>query len=132
MAVTSRPAGLEDKAERGWPGLGEWKVPLALAAALSVVSLLPYLYAYAAHSGTGQVFMGFFFLGDDANTYLAKMRLGWEGSWRWTNRYSSEGGSGAWFFVFWVFLGHVAAWLHLSLMATFHAARVAGARAMAI
>jgi len=74
--------------------------------------------------------MGFFFLGDDANTYLAKMREGWEGSWWWTNRYSSEPGTGAFFFVFWLFLGHVAAWLHLSLMATFHAARVAGAFAL--
>ena len=109
--------------------LGPWALPMALAAVIGAISLVPYLYAWSA-APAGHQFMGFFFLGDDANTYLAKMREGWEGGWRWTNRYSSEGGSGAWFFVFWIFLGHVAAWTHLSLMATFHAARVAGAFAL--
>ena len=126
-AVTSAPS--RPVAAAGRLRLGSWGLPLALAAGLGVLSLVPYLYAWSTQP-PGHQFMGFFFLGDDANTYLAKMREGWEGSWKWTNRYSSEGGSGAWFFVFWVFLGHVAAWLHLSLMATFHAARVAGAFAL--
>lgn len=109
--------------------LGPWALPLGLATALAVLTLLPYIYAWTAQP-PGRVFMGFFFLGDDANTYLAKMREGWEGAWRWTNRYSTEPGTGAWFFVFWIFLGHVAAWTHASLMFTFHAARVAGAFAL--
>ncbi len=109
--------------------LGSWALPLGLAAALAVLTLLPYLYAWNAQP-PGRVFMGFFFLGDDANTYLAKMREGWEGAWRWTNRYSTEPGTGAWFFVFWIFLGHLAAWTHVSLMFMFHAARVAGAFAL--
>ena len=74
--------------------------------------------------------MGFFFLGDDANTYLAKMRQGWEGNWLWFNRYTTEPGSGAWFFLYWIALGHLAALMHLSLLGTFHLARVAGAFAL--
>ncbi len=109
--------------------LGQWALPLGLAAALAALTLVPYLYAWNAQP-PGRVFMGFFFLGDDANTYLAKMREGWEGAWRWSNRYSTEPGSGAWFFVFWIFLGHLAAWTHVPLMATFHAARVLGAFAL--
>ena len=60
-------------------GLGEWRVPLFTGLALALVTAVPYVYGYAAQQH-GQVFMGFFFLGDDANTYLAKMRQGWEGA----------------------------------------------------
>lgn len=109
--------------------VGPWALPLGLATALAVLTLIPYIYAWTAQP-PGRVFMGFFFLGDDANTYLAKMREGWEGAWRWTNRYSTEPGTGAWFFVFWIVLGHIAAWTHASLMFTFHAARVLGAFAL--
>ncbi len=124
-AVASAGATRTEVAVRR-PLLAGWGLPLALAAGLGLLSLLPYLYAWSVQP-PGRTFMGFFFLGDDANTYLAKMREGWEGSWWWTNRYSSEPGTGAFFFVFWIFLGHVAALLHLSLMAVFHAARVVGA-----
>ena len=74
--------------------------------------------------------MGFFFLGDDANTYLAKMRQGWEGSWIWVNTYTSEPSPGAYFFTFWIALGHLAALLHLPLLVTFHLARAGGAVAL--
>jgi hypothetical protein len=132
MAIGNRfetVAGVIER--RALNSLGDWSLPLLLASVLGLVSMLPYLYAYQAHSpGTGQVFMGFFFLGDDANTYLAKMREGWEGSWLWTNRYSTEPGPGAYFFLFWLFLGHVAAAAKLSLIATFHLARLLGALAL--
>ena len=100
-----------------------------MAAALAAVTLAPYLYAWAVQP-PGHVFMGFFFLGDDANPYLAKLRVGWEGSWIWTNRYTSEPSPGAYFFVYWIVLGHLAALFHASLMATFQAARVVGAFAL--
>jgi hypothetical protein len=74
--------------------------------------------------------MGFFFLGDDANTYLAKMRQGWEGAWGWQNRYTTESSPIAYLFMFWIVLGHLAAVLHLPLMVTFHLARVAAAFAL--
>ena len=99
---------------------------LVLAVALAVITLLPYLYAYHAQPA-GRSFMGFFFLADDANTYLAKMRGGLDGHWTWTNRYTTEPSQPVYFFVYWIALGHLAGMLHLPLMAMFHLARIAGA-----
>ena len=107
---------------------GAW-LAIGLAAALAVLTSIPYLYAFAAQP-PGRQFMGFFFLGDDANTYLAKMREGLDGAWRWTNRYDSEPGTGAWFFVWWIALGHLAGLLHVPLLLMFHAVRAAGAFAV--
>jgi hypothetical protein len=111
------------------PSLGDWKIPLLTGLAIAVVTAMPYLYAYAVQPH-GQVFMGFFYLGDDANTYLAKMRQGWEGSWSWDNRYTTETSPAAYLFMFWIILGHLAALLHLPLIFVFHLARVAAAFAL--
>src|SRR6266581_9229406 len=111
------------------PRLGEWWIPIGTGIALAIVTALPYLYGYLAQPH-GQVFMGFFYLGDDANTYLAKMRQGWEGSWVWHNRYTTEPSTGAYLFLFWIFLGHVAAIANLPLIAVFHLARVGAAFAL--
>jgi hypothetical protein len=105
---------------------GGWTLPLVIGLVLAVVTAVPYVYAYAVQP-QGHVFLGFFFLGDDANTYLAKMRQGWEGSWSWQNRYTTESSPAAYLFMFWIGLGHLAALLHLSLIAVFHLARVAAA-----
>jgi hypothetical protein len=99
---------------------------LVLGIGLAIVTLLPYLYGHLALP-PGRTFMGFFFLGDDANTYLAKMREGLDGSWVWTNKYTTETSSPVYFFVFWIALGHLAGLLHLPLLLTFHLARIAGA-----
>jgi hypothetical protein len=112
-----------------WTSLGDWRLPLLLAAVLSIVTAIPYVYSYLVQP-PGQVFMGFIFLGDDANTYLAKMREGWEGAVAWTNRYTTEPSPPAYLFLFWIALGRLAAILHLSLLLTFHLARVAGAFAL--
>jgi hypothetical protein len=99
---------------------------LVLGLALAVITLLPYLYAHLFEP-SGRTFMGFFFLGDDANTYLAKMREGMDGAWAWTNRYTTESSSPVYFFVYWILLGHLAGLLHLPLLLTFHLARIGGA-----
>ena len=109
--------------------LAEWRLPVVMGAVLAVVTAVPYVYAYATQQ-PGHVFMGFFYLGDDANTYLAKMRQGFEGSWAWTNRYTTESSPAAYLFMFWIVLGHVAALTHLPLIAVFHLARVAAAFAI--
>ncbi len=85
-AVRPAPAARES-ARAG--GLMEWRLPLLTGLVLAVVTAVPYLYAYAVQPHD-QDFMGFFFLGDDANTSLAKMRQGWEGAWGWQNRYTTE------------------------------------------
>lgn len=119
VAAGSRPAVLVARLRR--PPLWLW-----LAAALAVLTLLPYAYAHI-YQPPGRTFMGFFFLGDDANTYLAKMRQGWEGGWLWQNRYTSEPSPPVYFFLYWIALGHLAWLLHLPLLGTFHLARVMGA-----
>jgi hypothetical protein len=108
---------------------GEWRLPLLTGLALAVVSAIPYAYAYAVQP-QGHVFMGFFYLGDDANTYLAKMRQGWEGAWSWQNRYTTESSPSAYLFMFWIVLGHIAAITSLPLIVVFHLARVAAAFAL--
>jgi len=96
---------------------------------LAIVTAVPYLYAYIVQPHD-QVFMGFFYLGDDANTYLAKMRQGWEGAWSWQNRYTTEASPSAYLFMFWILLGHIAAILQVPLIAVFHGARIAAAFAL--
>ncbi|HEY1454919.1 MAG TPA: hypothetical protein VGG31_00365 [Candidatus Dormibacteraeota bacterium] len=127
------PLSVADRAEVRAVGrlarLGEWRLPLVMGLVLACVTAIPYLYAYAVQP-PGHVFMGFFYLGDDANTYLAKMRQGWEGSWSWQNRYTTESSPGAYLFMFWIVLGHIAALLNLPLIAVFHLARVAAAFAL--
>jgi hypothetical protein len=110
-------------------GLGEWRLPFVMGLVLAVVTAIPYVYAYAVQP-PGHVFMGFFYLGDDANTYLAKMRQGWEGSWSWQNRYTTESSPGAYLFMFWLVLGHLAWLLNLPLIVVFHLARVVAAFAL--
>jgi len=130
LAVEAVPAAAAPVAAvRIWTG--GWRLPLFLGAVLAVVTAIPYVYAYFAQP-PGQVFIGFIFLGDDANTYLAKMREGWEGASAWTNRYTSEPSPAAYLFLFWLALGRLAALLHLPLLLTFHLARVAGAFALLV
>ena len=130
----SPPAG-EAGAQRrlrvgpGTSALVEWRLPLVMGLVLAVVTAIPYAYAYAVQP-PGHVFMGFFYLGDDANTYLAKMRQGWEGSWAWQNRYTTESSPTAYLFMFWVVLGHAAAATNLGLIAVFHLARLSAAFAL--
>ncbi len=112
-----------------WSSPGEWRLPLIMGLVLAVVTAIPYAYAYAIQPA-GHVFMGFFFLGDDANTYLAKMRQGWEGSWAWQNRYTTESSPAAYLFMFWIVLGHIAAVTSLPLIVIFHLARIAAAFAL--
>ena len=109
--------------------LGGWSLPLITALVLAVVTTVPYVYGYAVQP-PGHSFMGFFYLGDDANTYLAKMRQGWEGAWSWQNRYTTEASPTAYLFMFWIVLGHVAAATSLPLIAVFHLARIAAAFAL--
>ena len=117
----------EQSSTRG--SLGDWRLPLVMGLVLAVITAIPYLYAYAVEPA-GHVFGGFFYLGDDANTYLAKMRQGWEGSWSWQNRYTTESSQSAYLFMFWIVLGHLSAFLNVPLILTFHFARVAAAFAL--
>jgi hypothetical protein len=117
---------------RSWQrGLAPWRLPLLTGLALALITGIPYVYAYLVQP-PGHVFMGFFYLGDDANTYLAKMRQGWEGAWGWQNHYTTEASPTAYLFMFWIVLGHIAAVLHLPLILAFHLARIGAAFALMV
>ncbi|OLC66436.1 MAG: hypothetical protein AUH76_01005 [Candidatus Rokubacteria bacterium 13_1_40CM_4_67_11] len=101
------------------------------AAIVAVLSLLPYLLAYL-WTPPGHHFAGFFFIADDATTYLAKMRQGADGSWLWNDPYTSEPHGGVFLFSFYLLFGHLAALLHLPLIAAYHLARISGAIALVL
>jgi len=111
---------------RQWP-----RFALLFAAIVAIISLLPYLLAYL-WTPPGHHFAGFFFIADDATTYLAKMRQGADGSWLWNDPYTSEPHGGVFLFSFYLLFGHLAALLHLPLIAAYHLARISGAVALVI
>ena len=105
--------------------------PVRFALLLAAVSLVPYLLAYL-WTPPGRHFAGFFFIADDATTYLAKMRQGVEGSWLWNDPYTSEPHHGVFLFAFYLLWGHLAALLHVPLIAAYHLARLTGAMALVL
>ncbi len=121
-----RPATPPVQKARHWP-----RFALVFAALVSIIALLPYLLAYLS-TPPGHHFAGFFFIADDATTYLAKMRQGADGSWLWNDPYTSEPHGGVFLFSFYLLFGHIAALLHLPLIATYHLARISGAIALVI
>lgn len=102
-----------------------WIVLLSVACLILIN--LPFI---AAYNVTDHIFNGTLINPLDANTYLAKMRQGWRGAWLFTLPYTSEPGEGVFLLPYYLFLGHLARWLGLSLETVFHAARVAGSFVM--
>ena len=100
----------------------EWLWVASLTAAIVLITSLPYLWAYTIRDS--HVFAGFLINFTDGNTYLAKMRQGWNGSWLATLPYTAQPGAGAFLFTYYLFLGHVARWTGLSLELVYHLARV--------
>jgi hypothetical protein len=124
----SRASASDAGAGAGWRR--ELLVALAWGVAIFLVTLLPYLYAYAT-TPRGRVFNGFFFIADDAATYVSKMREGAEGAWGWTDRYiTTPVAQPVLLFLFYVIWGKLAALLHLPLIVVYHLARLSGAIAL--
>lgn len=99
---------------------------LAIAVIVLALTNLPYLWGTIINF-EGQVFSGFVytFTFYDILSYLAKMREGLEGGWFYTNPFTTEEPKPVFLFVFYITLGHVARLAGLSLVATYHVARVA-------
>src|SRR5207248_2858938 len=98
-------------------------------ASVAAASLLPYLLAYL-WTPPGHHFARLFSIADDAATYLSKLRQGAAGSWLWADPYTSEAHGGVFLFSFYLLFGHLAALLHLPLIATYHLARISGTVAL--
>jgi hypothetical protein len=85
---------------------------------------LPILYAFTL-ADTDHVFIGFVYNTEDSNSYVAKMRLGAEGEWLFHLFYTAEEHEPALVYPLYLLLGKLAAATGISLVVTYHLARVA-------
>ena len=97
-----------------------------LLLALLLMITIPYLAGFQA-SGADVQFGGFLINPVDGNSYLAKMQLGYQGDWKFTLPYTEDPGGGAYLFLFYIILGHLARLIGLNLIYVFHGARLLGA-----
>ncbi len=107
----------------------EWRWVTGVALGLLALAWLPYLAGWAAAS-PGVHFTGLVYNPLDGYTYIAKMRLGAEGSWLFRLTYTSEPQKGAPIYLFYLFLGHLARWTRLPLLVVYHAVRTVGGLAL--
>ena len=101
----------------------EYRWVLAASLALLVLASLPTIYAWAL-ADADHVFTGFVYNTEDGNSYIAKMRVGARGDWLYHNVYTPEPHPPALVFPFHVLLGKLGAALGLSMVLTYHLARV--------
>jgi hypothetical protein len=99
--------------------------------ALVVLASLPTLVAWAIAPG-GTQFTGLLFNPQDTSSYLAKMRQGLAGSWRFRLPYTPEPHEGAPVYLFYLLLGHAARWTGLPLIVLYQAARLLGGGVMLV
>jgi len=100
-----------------------------LTALVLVVAAAPYL-ALWLRAGHAFVFSGLVYNPQDGYSYLAKMREGWMGAWRFTLPFTPHPGRGAYLYLFYLALGHLARPLGLSLPLLYNLARLGGAVAL--
>lgn len=115
--MTSQPGAGRTTARDNWICVGA-------AIAIVLAASVPYWQAYTAPGDA--VFTGLLLNPADGNSYLAKMREGWAGSWLFTLPYTQAPGPGAFVYTYYLFLGHVARWLNASLDLVYHGARALG------
>jgi hypothetical protein len=99
--------------------------------ALILASNLPYLVAWAATPADAH-FTGLVFNPQDGHSYIAKMRQGFEGSWRFHLPFTPERSPGAYVYLYYLWLGHLARWTGLPIIVVFHGARILGSIAMLV
>ena len=109
------------------PGADCWWIAAASVLVVAVTTL-PYLLAY--HVPPDHVFTGILVNPADGNSYLAKMREGWLGSWLFTLPYTAAPGPGVFIFTYYLLLGHLARWTGASLDLVYQLARAVGGLAM--
>lgn len=103
----------------------EWPFPWAWALALLALSCIPYLVAWAITPPDLQ-FGGLLANPLDGNSYLAKMRIGAQGSLRYYLIFSSEEQEGHFFYLPYLLWGGLTARLGLPLPAAYHLGRLLG------
>jgi hypothetical protein len=101
----------------------EWGRVIMWGGVIVLVTCLPYIIAWQA-APPGYQFGGILVNPSDGNSYLAKMRQGWTGAWQFHLSYTPEPHDGAFIFLFYLALGHIARLAHLPLVLVYHVARV--------
>ena len=84
---------------------------------------IPFIYALLV-SNNDIAFGGFLINPIDGHSYLAKMYQGYRGQWKFLLPYSAIQGGGAYIFLFYLALGHLARLLGMPLILMFHFARL--------
>lgn len=99
-----------------------------------LITSLPYLVAFqvakiSANGNESFIFSGFLFGIEDGNSYIAKMRLGYEGYWLFRSPYTEMPQDGFIAFFPYLLLGKLASKpaLHLQLVVLFHLFRIVAA-----
>jgi hypothetical protein len=101
----------------------ENKIMLGVSIIVIVMVTAPYIYSFYA-AAPGNVFGGFLINPIDGHSYLAKMQLGYSGEWKFTLPYTSDSGDGAYIFLFYILLGHVARVFKTEITLLFHITRI--------
>lgn len=103
-----------------------WVIRIALF--LAMLTLLPYIIAYAAQGDQAR-FSGFLFSVEDGNSYIAKMLGGSYGAWLFRTPYTTYSQPGIFLYPFYLVLGKLAAppALHEQLVILYHLFRLIAA-----
>lgn len=101
----------------------DWIWVAVFTAVYLLIQLLPYVIGYLT-APSDQFYTGLIMNPEDSQTYWAKMLQGFDGSWLYTIPFTHEIHGGAFVGVFYLFLGHVARWLGVSLTAVWHISRL--------
>ncbi len=101
----------------------EWRWVALMTLALLIISSLPYLVAWAVMP-EGTHFTGLVFNFTDGHSYIAKMRQGLDGSWRFRLNFTPEQRQSTFLFLFHLGPGHLVRRTGLSLAILYHGARV--------
>jgi hypothetical protein len=96
---------------------------LAWSVVAMVLTSLPYALGWALSSPEME-FSGFVYNAVDCHSYVAKMFLGQQGAWLFRNVYTPEAHPRALIFLYHIVLGKVALLTGLSLVLTYHLARL--------
>lgn len=86
------------------------------------ITAVPYLLGYL-FTPADKIYTGLIMNPEDAQSYFAKMQQGYAGHWQYTILFTPEPHDAAFVGGFYLFLGHVARWLGLSLTAVWHLSR---------
>ena len=100
-----------------------WHWAIGWSIAVLLLSCVPYAIATLL-APEGWQFAGILVNPYDGHSYLAKMRQGLEGNWLLHLTCTPEPHDGAFIYIFYLALGHLAALTHLPLILIFHLARL--------